>query len=442
MQFDKINQAPLAVEIDNVRKIYLLHQTPLDRLRELIGLGRPEHVMEHSALDGVSLKIKKGETVGILGINGAGKSTLLQIITGVLKPSAGTVQTHGRIAALLELGAGFNSMWSGRKNAEFQCILQGVNSADIADHLAKVEEFSDIGTYFDEPVRTYSSGMYMRVAFAAAVVSYPDILIVDEALAVGDIKFQNKCYRRFQEMQSRGCTILFVTHSPDLISQFCNRGIILRDGKIFRDGAPSEISKMYMSMTTGGKGNYINNTFKTENNVKSGDTDKEFTIDVIENRHCFNPQELRSGSGSARIVDALLHRGDYEEILGTVFPGEQLHLSVRVEVEKDIKSPETGVILRSSSNQILSGAANWMIADSLDELVACSELVQHWDFTVNFLTGTYFIDLGISDIAGGERLVHDLRQSVLGFDISTAKPVFGIVDVNFALNHKLLISLN
>lgn len=416
------------IDVDNISKVYKLNQTPYDLLRETIGLGRPNHVKEHRVLDGITLKIEKGETVGILGANGAGKSTLLQIISGILAPCNGSAKTRGRIAALLELGAGFNPLWSGRKNAEFQCVLHGISSSDIEDHLAKVEAFADIGPYFDEPVRTYSSGMYMRVAFATAVVNFPDILIVDEALAVGDIKFQNKCYRRFQDMQEKGCTILFVTHSPDLISQFCSRAIILKNGKILEDGEPSEISKIYMKLAT-----ESNSTIKVDGYVK--ENTKASSVDVLENRSCFNPQELRSGSGDAKIIDALLHRGDNKEIEDMVSPGEQLHLTVRFKVAKDIKSLETGIILRSSSNQILSGAANWMLDESSKQPVSSSELVQHWHFTANFLSGSYFIDLGISDITNGERSVHDFRQSAVGFDISSAVQVFGTTFVNFGFDN-------
>ena len=242
---------PLVITLEDVRKTYLLGHTPADRLREALGFGRPASVREHNAVDGVSATIRKGESIGILGVNGAGKSTLLQMITGTLKPTSGRVETRGRIAALLELGAGFNPEWSGRRNAELQCVLQGVPSANMAAMVADIEAFADIGAYFDQPTRTYSSGMFLRVAFASSVATAPDILIVDEALAVGDVKFQNKCFRRFEEMQEKGCTVLFVTHSPDLVTRFCTRCIVMQGGRMMFDGPPAGGVAYYLGLLHG-----------------------------------------------------------------------------------------------------------------------------------------------------------------------------------------------
>lgn len=418
-----INQNAV-IDVDNISKIYALHQSPSDQLRELLKLGRPKHVIAHHALDSVSLVVTKGETVGVLGVNGAGKSTLLQIITGTLRPTSGTVKTSGSIAALLELGAGFNPDWSGRKNAEFQCVLQGVKAQNIESHISAIEAFADIGSHFEEPAKTYSSGMYMRVAFAAAIATRPDILIVDEALAVGDIGFQNKCFRRFEEMQAKGTTILFVTHSPDLVSRFCSRGIILNAGKIVYDGQAEGAVKKYYALTTGSEKSLKAVSGGSE--VSAIELSDKFS--KLETRVCYNTHELRTGDGKANIQDAFLHKGDYKEINRPIKTGEEVFLTTLIKIVEDIRIPEIGVIIRTSSSQILSGLPHKQFPS---ELKKGQVLEVNWVFTLNMLGGSYFVDLGISEHFSGERVVSDLRQSSLQINIGYGSDVFGLVDLGW-----------
>lgn len=435
--------------LDDVRKTYQLSSSALGPLRRALRLATPRSHNSHNAVDGISLNIAKGESVGILGVNGAGKSTLLQMITGTLAPTSGTVQTTGRIAALLELGAGFNPHWTGRKNAEFQCVLQGVPGDILQERIAAIEAFADIGHYFDEPARTYSSGMYIRVAFASSIASDPDILIVDEALAVGDLKFQNKCFRRFEELQRRGCTVLFVTHSPDLVTRFCSRGLILHAGRLRFDGSTAEAARVYMNITTGAslhqsgaglehKADDGKSEFETP--LSGAMANRQDWTASLTGRPHYNSHELRSGNGRAKIVDAVLHVGDRLDLARPVRPGEELQLTLRIATGCPLAEPETGIIIRSKTNQILTGATNDHVNAPLSSLQAGTEIDITWSFKANFLAGDYFIDLGVSDLTGGERQVADFRQSALHFTVSTHQRTFGLIEAALRIAETQLVS--
>ena len=291
----------IAIEIRDLTKSYRLEVSPATRLRAVLGIIPPP-AAEYLALNGVSFSIRRGESVGILGGNGAGKSTLLQIVAGTLAPSFGSAIVNGRVAALLELGAGFNKDWTGRKNAEFQCMIAGLPAESIRRHLASIEVFADIGPFFDQPMRTYSSGMYMRVAFAAAIAVDPDILIVDEALAVGDARFQNKCYAHFRTLQQGGCTILFVTHSVELVKQFCNRAILLDKGRVVLDSTAASATEKFLELM---HGNFNAVPAATRAAVVAEATGhRRVIVGSMKERSHFNPvSATRLGNGALEVVD-------------------------------------------------------------------------------------------------------------------------------------------
>ena len=237
-----------AIEIDHVGKIYKLYNRPSDRLRESLGLTRKKLSREHHALSDVSFEVKKGETVGIIGTNGAGKSTLLKIITGVVSPTAGEVRADGRISALLELGAGFNMEYSGMENIYLNGTMMGFSDDEIESRMDSILSFADIGEFVHQPVKTYSSGMFVRLAFAIAINIDPEILIVDEALSVGDVFFQAKCYRKFEEFKREGKTILFVSHDLSSINRYCDRVVLLDHGTKLAEGSPKEMVDLYKQL--------------------------------------------------------------------------------------------------------------------------------------------------------------------------------------------------
>ncbi|MBR3103344.1 MAG: ABC transporter ATP-binding protein, partial [Lachnospiraceae bacterium] len=235
----------IAIEVKNLCKTYKLYDRNRDRLREALHLTRTPRHKEHHALYDVSFEIKTGETVGIIGTNGSGKSTILKIITGVLNATSGEVNVNGRISALLELGAGFNPEYTGLENIYLNGTMIGFSEEEIDAKLDDILAFADIGDFVHQPVKTYSSGMFVRLAFALAINIEPEILIVDEALSVGDVFFQSKCYHKFEEFKEQGKTILFVSHDMSSIAKYCDRVILLEKGKKLGEGAPKKMLDIY-----------------------------------------------------------------------------------------------------------------------------------------------------------------------------------------------------
>src|ERR1043166_755279 len=239
---------PIAVRVDSVSKQYRIYDRPADRLKETLTRGHWKAHREFWALSDVSFEVEAGTTTGIIGPNGSGKSTLLQIITGTLQPTHGSVWHDGRIAALLELGAGFNAEFTGIENIFMNASLLGLSKAETEALLPEIASFAEIGDFIYQPLKTYSSGMYVRLAFAVAVAVSPQILIIDEALAVGDAVFQHRCMRRIKQMQESGTTILFVSHDPGAVRALCNHAILLNQGQMIAAGAPSAVLNRYQKI--------------------------------------------------------------------------------------------------------------------------------------------------------------------------------------------------
>ena len=239
------------ISVQHLSKMYKLYDKPSDRLKESLGLSRKKKYREHYALHDVNFNIHEGECVGIIGVNGSGKSTILKIITGVLAPTTGEVKVNGRISALLELGAGFNMEYSGLENVYLNGTMIGFSEEEIDAKLDDILAFADIGDYIHQPVKTYSSGMFVRLAFAVAINIDPEILIVDEALSVGDVFFQAKCYHKFEEFKKQGKTILFVTHDLSSVSKYCDRVILLNKGVKLDEGSPKEMVDLYKQLLVG-----------------------------------------------------------------------------------------------------------------------------------------------------------------------------------------------
>ena len=235
----------LAIRVEDVSKVYRLYNRPSERLFDALGLAGKGRFKEHRALDHVTFDVKKGETVGIIGTNGSGKSTILKIITGVLSPTSGEVEIDGRISALLELGAGFNMEYTGIENVYLNGMMMGFSREEMDARLDDILKFADIGEFVNQPCKTYSSGMFVRLAFAVAINIDPEILIVDEALSVGNRAFRDKCTKKVKEIMQGNITLLFVTHSPEIAKAFCTRGVVMKNGKIVFDGTIDEAIDYY-----------------------------------------------------------------------------------------------------------------------------------------------------------------------------------------------------
>ena len=288
----------IAIAVNHLNKIYRLYDKPVDRLKESLGLSRKKKYKEHYALRDVSFTVEKGETVGIIGTNGSGKSTILKIITGVLNPTGGEVQVNGRISALLELGAGFNMEYSGIENIYLNGTMIGFSREEIDAKLDEILKFADIGDFVYQPVKTYSSGMFVRLAFAVAINIEPEILIVDEALSVGDVFFQAKCYRKFEEFKKQGKTILIVSHDLGSISKYCDRVVLLNQGVKMAEGNPKEMVDLYKRLLVGQAEDPQEEALEPQEIPESISEDEQW-----KRPYPLNPEKLEYGGGEAKIID-------------------------------------------------------------------------------------------------------------------------------------------
>lgn len=322
----------IAIDIQNLSKVYKLYEKPIDRLKETLSLTKKSYHKDFYALNNINLQIKKGETVGIIGKNGAGKSTLLKIITGVLSPSSGSVKIYGRISSLLELGAGFNPEYSGIENIYLNGTIMGMSKEEVDERIQDILAFADIGDYIYQPVKTYSSGMYVRLAFSVAINVNPDILIVDEALAVGDARFQLKCFKKLEEIKSSDKTILFVSHDIEQVKNFCMKGVLINDGKILYEGNPKEAGVKYFDLI-------FPKVDKNENSKDVRITELEYSKEenLFNNiEYCIYPETKIDtqcfGKGGAKI--------EWIKILGTngknvIEGGENIEVHIKYNWNKD-----------------------------------------------------------------------------------------------------------
>lgn len=313
----------IAIQVKHLDKMYKLYNKPSDRLRETLGLKVP--VREHYALRDVNFQVERGETVGIIGTNGSGKSTILKIITGVLNPTAGEVTVNGRISALLELGAGFNMEYTGIENVYLNGTMMGFSREEVDARLQDILDFADIGDFVYQPVKSYSSGMFVRLAFAVAINIDPEILIVDEALSVGDVFFQAKCYSKFEEFKKMGRTILFVSHDLSSISRYCDRVILLNKGVKMEEGSPKQMVDMYKQLLVG-------------QDPAKADENKETQKENWSEQFQVNPNMLEYGSKLAEIVDfAVLDEKGL--CTNTIEKGSSFQIKMKVVFHENIQEP-------------------------------------------------------------------------------------------------------
>lgn len=324
----------LALRVENVSKQYRIYERPGDRLKESLTRGRMRRHKEFWALRDIGFEIEAGTTVGIIGQNGCGKSTLLQIISGTLAPTHGQVWHDGRIAALLELGAGFDPEFTGVENVYMNASLMGFSRRETTTILPNIERFAEIGQFLYQPVKTYSSGMYVRLAFAIAASVEPDILVIDEALAVGDAVFQHRCLRRLKELHDRGATILFVSHDTAAVRALCDRAILLNAGRMIADGDPVEVLNCYQEIVMERE-----EAFEAET---AGGSDSSTTNELQEPLH----YTYRHGDGSAEIIGAEIFDSRHRRT-SIVETGSPLSAQVTVRFLRDVDEPVFGFLIRN-----------------------------------------------------------------------------------------------
>ena len=329
-----------ALRVENISKQYRIYAKPGDRLKESLTRGRLKRHREFWALKDISFEIEKGTTTGIIGPNGSGKSTLLQIITGTLEPTHGSVSYEGRVAALLELGAGFNPEFTGIENIFMNASLMGFSRGQTEDLLPEIERFAEIGDFIHQPVKTYSSGMYVRLAFSIAISAAPDILIVDEALAVGDAIFHHRCTRRLNEMQEAGVTVLFVSHDAAAVRALCSRAILLNEGRMVAEGDPQDVLNRYQKIIMARENKYEKALAAAHDVAGSvhAPTADEGTSPLS--------YTFRHGDGTAEVlrVDLLNAAG---QPVNLVESGEVVHVRMRVKFHAEVDDPVCGFLIRN-----------------------------------------------------------------------------------------------
>lgn len=412
-----------AIEVKDVVKVYKLYSRNRDRVAEALGFGKKKTHTLHYALNGVSMSIRKGETVGIIGTNGSGKSTMLKIITGVLHPTSGEVKVNGRISALLELGAGFNMEYNGIENVYLNGTMMGFSEKEIEERLPEILEFADIGSYVNQPVRTYSSGMFVRLAFAVAINIEPEILIVDEALSVGDVFFQAKCYHKFEEFKRLGKTIVFVSHDLGSISKYCDRVYLLNQGTLLGEGSPREMIDTYKRVLVG--------QYKIqEDSSQEGllEEVKEAAAPVKENSGV-NPELLEYGTGQARIVEYYLT--DHKGLRTTaVLKGSSFTLHMRVEFYEGIPAPIFAFTFKNVKGTEITGT-NSMIEKAFLDGVEQGQ-VKEITFTqkMSLQGGEYLLSLGVTGYRGDTFEVYHRLYDTLNVTVVSDKNTVGFYDMD------------
>lgn len=399
-----------AVHIEHVSKIYKLYDNHIDRLKESLHPLRKVYHRDFFALRDVSLTVKRGESIGIIGRNGSGKSTLLKILTGVLTPSAGQVRATGRISALLELGSGFNPELTGIENVYFNGTINGFSREQMQTKLDEILSFADIGDFVHQPVKTYSSGMFVRLAFAVAITIDPEILIVDEALAVGDIMFAQKCYRKIREFKESNKTIIMVTHDTGAIVNFCTKAVWLKDGEIFQQGSPDEVVKHFVS--------YMTYSLIPEPVSAAGarpsSRESEAGAELPENLNLIEWEDVSAcssfGEGGARVTGVALYLEHPFAKTTIVRGGEKAVFFVRIAAEREVLSPGVGFMVKDRHANTIFAANNYIYRKTLPPIQAGEEVLVGIEFVFPHLrAGKYIFTAAIAD---GTQINHIQRHWV------------------------------
>ncbi len=409
----------VAIEVSHLSKVYKLYDRNRDRLKEALHLSKNINVREHYALNDVSLTVNTGETVGIIGTNGSGKSTILKIITGVLNPTAGDVRINGRISALLELGAGFNMEFTGIENIYLNGTMIGFSEEEIDTRLQDILDFADIGEFVYQKVKTYSSGMFVRLAFAVAINIDPEILIVDEALSVGDVFFQNKCYRKFEEFKKQGKTILFVSHDLSSISKYCDRVVLLERGKKIGEGAPKEIIDMYKKVLVG-------QLDKEVNTKKSADLS---TGTKWKDKMQLNPNKDEYGSGLAEFEDFCAY-DNTGEITNTIIKGEEFTVKVKVRFFETVQDPIFAVSFKNMQGTEITGTNTMFEKITTGTPGAGDVMVATFTQNMSLQGGEYLISLGCVGYREGEFTVYHRLYDVFNLTVISSKNTTGFYDMD------------
>ncbi len=441
----------IAIRVSNLTKMYKLYARNRDRLADSLGLSKNKRYTEKLALNHVDLTIYRGETVGIIGTNGSGKSTILKIITGVLNPTEGEVEVHGHISALLELGAGFNLEYNGIDNIYLNGMMIGFSRDEIDARMQDILDFADIGDYVYQPVKTYSSGMFVRLAFAVAINIDPEILIVDEALSVGDVFFQAKCYHKFEEFKKMGKTILFVSHDLSSISKYCDRAVLLNQGVKLGEGTPKEMIDIYKQVLVG-QYQPDEETFDTSKNAtiledeevrkaagddadgkgKPGQKAQEDTQEqpaTTEPGAGSNPNLLEYGNGAATITGFSV-TDETGRQTSSVIKGQDCTIHMHVKFHRDVQAPIFAFTVKNIMGIEITGTNTMVEKAFLDPVTAGEEKEISFTQNMNLQGGEYLLSFGVTGFEQNEFTVYHRLYDAQNLTVVSDKNTVGYYDMN------------
>lgn len=412
----------VAVRVQGLTKSYRVFGQSGDRLKQAVSFGRRQYYRRFTALDDVSFEIPRGETVGIIGRNGSGKSTLLQIVCGILKPSAGRVEVRGRVSALLELGAGFHPDFTGRENARFLATLLGLAPAQLEVRLPSIEAFADIGEYFEQPVRTYSSGMFVRLAFAVAAAVDPDVLVVDEALSVGDAQFQAKCFRRLEELKALGATIVFVSHALEQVVHLCDRALLLERGRLVGDGSPTDVTR-----------SYLERAFPAAPPAAGPATPEAEALEAgggaFARRPAYAREERRWGDRGAEIVDFTI-TADGSRHVTRFSSADTVTIELEVAFHRAVAQPVYGIAFKAEGGLTLfNGNSRDRPGGGFAPRAAGERVRVRFALQPRVTRNVYLISVGVAEVRDGQLVPLDRRYDAIRLECTDSGTGTGVVDM-------------
>ena len=418
----------LAISVQGVSKIYKLYDKPIDRLKEAVSLTHKSYHRDFFALSDISFDVKKGETVGIIGTNGSGKSTILKIITGVLSPTTGTAEVSGNISALLELGAGFNSEYTGLENIYMNGTMMGFSRQEMERRMDDILRFADIGDFVNQPVKTYSSGMFVRLAFALAINVDPEILIVDEALSVGDVFFQAKCYRRMEEMMKNGTTILMVSHDMGSIIKYCDKVVLLNRGHFVAQGEAGKMVDLYKKILANQTDELAEALIEEKKEALGLPVETTVSDKRMKDRMNLNPEVQEYGDGRASFEDfgTLDARGNVTNLL---LKGEMFTIRERVRFHAPIENPIFTYTLRDKKGTDITGTNTLFEGTEIKPVKDGDVYTVSFRQKMNLQGGEYLLSMSCTGYENGEHVVYHRLYNALSLTVISNKNTVGFYDM-------------
>ena len=419
----------LAISVQGVSKIYKLYDKPIDRLKEAVSLTHKSYHRDFFALSDISFDVKKGETVGIIGTNGSGKSTILKIITGVLSPTTGTAEVSGNISALLELGAGFNSEYTGLENIYMNGTMMGFSREEMQRRMDDILRFADIGDFVNQPVKTYSSGMFVRLAFALAINVDPEILIVDEALSVGDVFFQAKCYRRMEEMMKNGTTILMVSHDMGSIIKYCDKVVLLNRGHFVAQGEAGKMVDLYKKILANQTDELAEALIEQKKEALGLPIGEVHTDKSMKERMNLSPEVQEYGDGRASFEDfgTLDARGNVTNLL---LKGEMFTIRERIRFHAPIEMPIFTYTLRDKKGTDITGTNTMFEGADIKPVKDGDVYTVSFRQKMNLQGGEYLLSMSCTGYENGEHVVYHRLYNVLSLTVISNKNTVGYYDMD------------